>query len=578
MGTTALPPHRLYYLHNFVRALDWLRTRYADVLGAPEQDFIARFAQLPEPAQALLVRLVMRRGPWFRAGKLAYEEIGDIHTAAAPLLALGWLDAAAPMALAELFAMHTHREVAALFAAPGPHPPQPKSLTKAALLQALLPHHPAAQPYRQWHPVSTEAVWRVAQEVTALCTRLRLMFFGNLHQSWSEFVLADLGLFQYEVVPFDAQSRAFQCRADVDHYLALHALRQALDDGAERTPLLAAALQATTPNPWLERRRAKLLMRLGQACEKAADWPLAEQAYAHSQHPGARHRRIRVHERMGRHADALALALLALAAPESEEEAQRLARMLPRLQRAAAQPGSAAAPAAKPPRSASTLPPPLELALPYPGPATSVEWALRAHWHTDEAPVYYTENALINSLFGLLCWPAIFAPLPGAFFHPFQAAPADLSAPDFAERRSALFAECLQTLNDGRYRALIRERFASKHGRQSPHVFWGALSEPLLELALHCIPAAHLRLFFERLLQAPVAHRSGLPDLVRFWPTRPVEQRYELVEVKGPGDKLQDNQIRWLQYCHAHGLPASVCHVRWQDAPGMEPLMGTAAA
>ena len=321
MGTTALPPHRLYYLHNFVRALDWLRTRYADVLGAPEQDFIARFAQLPEPAQALLVRLVMRRGPWFRAGKLAYEEIGDIHTAAAPLLALGWLDAAAPMALTELFALHTHREVAALFAAPGPHPAQPKSLTKAVLLQTLQLHHAAAQPYRQWHPASTESVWRVAQEVTALCTRLRLMFFGNLHQSWSEFVLADLGLFQYEVVPFDAQSRAFQCRADVDHYLALHALRQALDDGAERAPLLAAAVQATSPNPWLERRRAKLLIRLGEACEKAADWPLAEQAYAHSQHPGARHRRIRVHERMGRHADALALALRPRPPPKAMKKA-----------------------------------------------------------------------------------------------------------------------------------------------------------------------------------------------------------------------------------------------------------------
>ena len=578
MGTTALPPHRLYYLHNFVRALDWLRTRYADVLGAPEQDFFARFAQLPEPAQALLVRLVMRRGPWFRAGKLAYDEIGDIHTAAAPLLALGWLDATAPMALAELFALHTHREVAALFAAPGPHPAQPKSLTKAALLQALQPHHATAQPYRQWHPASTEAVWRVAQGVTALCTRLRLMFFGNLHQGWSEFVLADLGLFQYEVVPFDAQSRAFQCRADVDHYLALHALRQALDDGAERTPLLAAALQATTPNPWLERRRAKLLMRLGQACEKAADWPLAEQAYAHSQHPGARHRRIRVHERMGRHADALALALQAQAAPESDEESQRLTRMLPRLHRAAGVQAGAVVRPKKPARQAVAQQTTQTLTLPHPGPTTSVEWALRQHWHTDEAPVFYTENALINSLFGLLCWPAMFAPLPGAFFHPFQGAPTDLNAPDFVERRAALFSECLLALEDGRYRALIRERFGTKHGRQSPHVFWGALSEPLLELALHCIPAAHLRLFFERLLQAPVAHRSGLPDLVRFWPTRPVEQRYELVEVKGPGDKLQDNQIRWLQYCHAHGLPASVCHVRWLDAPGMEPLMGATGA
>ena len=577
MGTTALPPHRLYYLHNFVRALDWLRTRCADVLGAPEQDFIARFAQLPEPAQALLVRLVMRRGPWFRAGKLAYEEIGDIHTAAAPLLALGWLDAAAPMALAELFALHTHREMAALFAAPGPHPAQPKSLTKAVLLQALLPHHTAAQSYRQWHPASTEAVWRVSEHVIALCTRLRLMFFGNLHQSWSEFVLADLGLFQYEVVPFDAQSRAFQCCADVDHYLALHALRQALDDGAERAPLLAAAVQATSPNPWLEHRRAKLMMRLGQACEKAADWPLAEQAYAHSQHPGARHRRIRVHERMGRHADALALALQAQAAPESDEESQRLARMLPRLQRAAGLQAGAVARPKKPARQAVTQQATQTLTLPHPGATTSVEWALRQHWHTEEAPVFYTENALINSLFGLLCWPAVFAPLPGAFFHPFQGAPADLHAPDFVERRTALFAECLQTLEEGRYRALIRERFATKQGRQSPHVFWGVLSEPLLELALHCIPAAHLRLFFERLLQAPVAHRSGLPDLVRFWPTRPPGQRYELVEVKGPGDKLQDNQIRWLQYCHAHGLPASVCHVRWLDAPGMEPLMGAAA-
>lgn len=577
MGTTALPPHRLYYLHNFVRALDWLRTRYADVLGAPEQDFIARFAQLPEPAQALLVRLVMRRGPWFRAGKLAYEEIGDIHAAAAPLLALGWLDAAIPMDLTELFALHTHREVAALFAAPGPHPALPKSQTKAALLQALLPHHTAAQPYRQWHPASTEAVWRVAEQVIALCTRLRLMFFGNLHQSWSEFVLADLGLFQYEVVPFDAQSRAFQCRADVDHYLALHALRQALDDGAERVPLLAAAVQATSPNPWLERRRAKLLMRLGQACEKAADWPLAERAYAHSQHPGARHRRIRVHERMARHADALALALQAQAAPESDEESQRLARMLPRLHRTAGVQAGAVARPKKPARQAVAQQATQTLTLPRPGPATSVEWAVRAHWHTDEAPVYYTENALINSLFGLLCWPAVFAPLPGAFFHPFQGAPADLNAPDFVERRAALFAECLHALEDGRYRALILERFASKQGRQSPYVFWGALSAPLLELALHCIPADHLRLFFERLLQAPVAHRSGLPDLVRFWPTRPAEQRYELVEVKGPGDKLQDNQIRWLQYCHTHGLPASVCHVRWQDAPGMEPVMGAAA-
>ena len=65
---------------------------------------------------------------------------------------------------------------------------------------------------------------------------------------------------------------------------------------------------------------------------------------------------------------------------------------------------------------------------------------------------------------------------------------------------------------------------------------------------------------FERLLADPRNHRTGLPDLIRFWPA---EQRYAMVEVKAPGDKLQDNQIRWLQFFAQHGIPAQVCHVTW---------------
>ena len=60
------------------------------------------------------------------------------------------------------------------------------------------------------------------------------------------------------------------------------------------------------------------------------------------------------------------------------------------------------------------------------------------------------------------------------------------------------------------------------------------------------------------------ANRTGLPDLVRFWLCLlPGAERYALVEVKAPGDKLQDNQIRWLAYCVAQGIPVKVCHVQW---------------
>nr|WP_315846198.1 VRR-NUC domain-containing protein [uncultured Achromobacter sp.] len=542
------PPHRYYYLHNFQRALAWVADRYADLLAAGERRFLEDFQALPQASQALMVRMLMRRGPWFRASRLVYEEIASTQDAAAPLRALGWLDADAPMTLDELFALHTKPELCRLFA-DGPVKPTAR---KADLLAALRARHDAPQPYAAWNPAAGEPVWRVM--VGDLCERLRLMFFGNLYQDWSEFVLADLGVFQYEAVPFEASSRAFQTRADVDGYLALHACRAALDEGAELDALLRAVDDCASQNPWLEKRRAKVLLRIGQACERSQDWPAAQRVYARCAYPGARHRRIRVHERLSQFDDALALALLAQAAPESEEESQRVARMLPRLYRGAGQ-GAPARPAA--PALLRT-----DLTLPRPAEPMPVEFVTRDHLHQDDAPVHYVENALINSLFGLLCWPAVFAPLPGAFFHPFQRAPADLDAPDFHQRRAALFDDCLRHLDTSAYRDVILQRYAEKSGVQSPFVFWGALSEALLAQALDCLPAAHLKLYFTRLLRDVKTNRSGFPDLIRFWPA---ERRYELVEVKGPGDKLQDNQIRWLQYCESHGMPVRVCHVSWRE-------------
>ncbi|MGE0807519.1 MAG: VRR-NUC domain-containing protein, partial [Burkholderiaceae bacterium] len=543
---------RYYYLQNFQRALAWIGERYGDLLDEPEQQFLVRFGQLPPLSQALMVRMLMRRGPWFRAGKLVYEEIPDTLDAAAPLLQLGWLDEQRPLGLDELFALHTKPELLQLFAGLPVH----AGMRKAQLMQALRASHEVLQPYARWNPQSRERVWRVM--VGDLCERFRLMFFGNLHQTWSEFVLADLGVFRYETVGFDAASRAFQSRADVDGYLALQACSEALEEGADADALLQAVAQCSSANPWLERRRARLLLRIGQACERAQDWLRAEQAYLQCSYPGARHRRIRVYERTGRFADALTLALSAQAAPESDEEGQRVARALPRLRRRLQQAGVERAAS----RTHAAAGMRIDLELPLPAEPAAVEHVLRDHWHTDAAPVFYVENALINSLFGLLCWPAIFAPLQGAFFHPFQGGPADLGAPDFAQRRAAVFAASLARLDDGSYREAILRHHADKHGMQSPFVFWGVLTEQLLTLALDCIPAAHLRLFFERLLRDVQANRSGFPDLVRFWPT---ERRYALVEVKAPGDKLQDNQIRWLQYCGEHGIPVSVCHVQWRE-------------
>jgi hypothetical protein len=38
-----------------------------------------------------------------------------------------------------------------------------------------------------------------------------------------------------------------------------------------------------------------------------------------------------------------------------------------------------------------------------------------------------------------------------------------------------------------------------------------------------------------------------------------------MIEVKGPGDRLQDNQLRWLEFCHEHQMPVAVCYVQWAE-------------
>lgn len=551
-----LPPHRFYYLHNFQQALDWLAQRYGDLFSEQEADFIAGFARLPQSSRALLVRILMRRGPWFRASKLAYEEIPETVDAAAPLLECGWLSTTEPMDAVELFGLHTKPELLQILTGFE----LDSSMRKTEMLQWLAERQPEPRPYPIWHPEAQEPVWRVM--VGELGERLRLMFFGNLYQDWSEFVLADLGIFRYEPVALDACSRAFQRREDLDFYLEISARRRDLDEGVAPAQLLPALIESHSENPWLDMRRTKVLLKLGQVCERLQDWPLASQAYAASRYAGARHRHIRVLERMQCFDQAFALASQAQADPESEEERQRVERMLPRLSRSVGLGATGRQPALAPAVAALRS----DVQLDRPAQPLAVEYALQAHWHSADAPVFYVENALVNSLFGLLCWPAVFAPLPGAFFHPFQSGPADLGAPDFVLRRQPLFDACLAELEDGRYQATIRQRFADKQGVQSPFVFWGTLTQELLELALDCMPAAHLRILFARLLLDLKANRTGFPDLVRFWPLRSdAGSRYELVEVKAPGDKLQDNQIRWLAYCTEQGIPVRVCHVQWRD-------------
>jgi hypothetical protein len=520
---SAPTPAPFYYLDNFQTALDWLAGRCQPLLGAQEQDFLERFPQLPQASQALLVRLLMRKGPVFRVSRLGYIEIGPTAAALQPLLKTGWIEADPLLELDQLFSLLTRAELDQAF------PEMPRALRKHELQAALAAEQPAARRLQDWWQETDEQV--IELHLGQLNDRLRLMFFGNLRQDWSTFVLAFLGVQRFEQMELAEDSRGFQQPADIDAYLHLYDCRCRFEAGEDLQGLLSEIPSEPLENLLLERRRGKLLFQIGRQLERLGDYPAALRQYQASNHPEACVRAVRV----------------------LELQRQPLERMLARLQKQLGLTAARRRPAAPVSR--------LDLCLPRPEETASVEWVVREHLQEQDGPVHYVENSLLNSLFGLLCWEAIFAPLPGAFFHPFHSGPADLHEADFYPRRAELFQRCLAQLDSDAYQHSIRQRYREKHGILSPFVYWEALDEDLLDQALHCLPAEHLKRCFERLLGDIRANRAGMPDLIQFWPA---QKRYRMIEVKGPGDRLQDNQKRWLAFCAEHSMPVEVCYVQWQ--------------
>ncbi|WP_404472744.1 VRR-NUC domain-containing protein [Vreelandella venusta] len=552
-SATASLDDPFYYLTNFRYVLAWVEARHHDLLSAAERDAIHHFETLPQASQALLVRMVMRKGELFRLDKLAYAEIGDTEQALAPLVALGWVDSAPKLSSRELFRLLRLSELRQALAGEITRAGLARNSTKAALQAALEGSLQAPAPLQQWWPTASTQIVRLT--IMALCDRLRLMFFGNLRQDWAEFVLTELGLQRFEQVPITAASRAFQSRDEVTTYLTLHRLRERLDDG-EPPNLLAQEVPAAFGNRWLDARRSRLLLNLGRTAERSGYAELALSLYAESNNSEARIRRLRVLERLRRYSEAYQLTISALDAQPNDGEQQALRRLLPRLARKLNQPVPHVAHAADAPT--------YELELPGPQP---VERAVAEHLSTSKAPVFYVENSLLTGLFGLLLWPAIFKPLPGAFFHPFHSGPADLYREDFVSQRQADIDACLAELDNGGYQETMLSAWHAKQGITSPFVHWGIVREDLLTLALTCLPPAHLRACFTRLLDDLKHNRAGLPDLIQLMPDAPPgEPRYKMIEVKGPGDRLQDNQRRWIDFFCRHGMPVEVCHVRWQQA------------
>jgi hypothetical protein len=550
--TPALPPR--YYRDNFIFLCDAVDQQYADLLSLYEKNWLTSFRhQLSERAQCLYIRLVSRVGPCFRVAKLSYPEIGELKEPLAELLQANLLEAVAQLETEELGRLFTRTEV--LTAAPT-MPAKSRVLKKPELMAAI------ADLATSNEQLLTELCGHFHDSIVRPqgleCVDLfKLLFFGNRSQDLTEFVLSDLGVQRYYPYMLTTSRRLFSDRSAVEEYQRLGQLRDQWFERQDQEDSVGLAEVATevrdfTPVYAPSRKRwYKTCNQLGRDMERRDELPLALQLYALSQLHPARERSARVYENSGDPNSALKLCEAIVEQPWCEAELEAAGRILPRLQRKLGQKPQA--------RSRDQF---CEIELQLPCRSVSVELDTAAVLAQQWRSVHYTENTLMTALFGLAFWPQIFSSVEGAFNHPFQRGPADMFQQDFVETRHSQLQSRWQQLRGGSLGEILLDSYDRNSGFQNYWINWASLERDLVVRAVATIPAQHLLVIWQRLLFDPTENRKGFPDLVAFGQSR---GDYCMIEVKGPGDALQDSQKRWLRFFQQHEIPARVAWVTWPD-------------
>ena len=558
------PPPDHYYADNLVALIEGVRQQYGDMLTPEESTFGEGVIALPAEAQRLLARLISRKGPLVRVDSLEFREIVDIPAAMQCLVGHGFVSWCPEAPARDLARLLTRAELAQRFGdllAGGGSSPVASTVHEASSkvpsadtgFQANTPPGPVIsrkRDYLEWiegsltdpevhQRIEPCCPW-VALDIGERLELYRLLFFGDRRRDMSTFVLRDLGLARYPEYQLARERRLFADRAALDAYVALLGIGDYVDElgsrpGADAALPVLEALWRPFENRLFERRRSRILNRLGRGLERVGEFDAALGCYARSSMAPARERRTRILKRLGDLDGVERLRRRMRERPVCPQEADFARRFGTRRRLAW-------------PEDTVTLDVP---------DIDAVERAAASILTAEEGRAWHLENALPMGLFGLAYWDWMFAPVEGMFVNAFQTAPIDLFWPDFLQARRDLCPDPLAA-DDGVLRAAMLNACRAHRGVANRLVDWRAFDEDTLARLLEGLGMATVRKLIAFVAADLDNARRGFPDLtVVYGPGR-----FEFVEVKGPNDRLRDDQYLWIGRLRAAGLPVRVARCR----------------
>ena len=531
------PAPENYYQNNVLRVVEFVLERYDGIAPAALVADLRGYLQASQDSQRLFARLLTRKGPVFDQGTLGYREVADSEAALAELEDRNLVRSQGPIAADLLLnlILKDQLKVAFPLACSGL-----RTQPKPALVAAILHQYSDEQIRRHlstflsWVEITSPLHWQI----------VKILFFGNGRQDWSVFVRQDLEQVRYARVPLT------QAQFDGAERLEAHLKERAwaglsyrLDEYPQLLPWLVGQCCDTAPAPFNQPLRNRTLHRLGRWCERSGLFDFALAVYGAATTPPARERVVRILSKTGARAAAEAVLNDIRRAPLSATEAvfakrfgQRNAGFQPKVEV----------------MDIETVPPRVE---DY---ALQEILAARADC-AQQAWGMHSENALVKTLTGLLYWPVIFAPVPGAFTNPFQLGPHDLFEDSFVSLRApALFELEQQTADDAALLDHLDQVVKAHQGTANHLVSWGLIEQVGLDTILTAMGPANVRQLCSFLIKNLADYRRGFPDLFVAYGIGD----FEFIEVKGPNDQLQPGQRAWLQQFSEMGMRAKVLRLQ----------------
>ncbi|MBY7730214.1 VRR-NUC domain-containing protein [Vibrio splendidus] len=533
-----------YYLDNFNRLIEHAQTLYPDLLSDDECRWLSEYKRLSVASQCLMVRLLSRRGCWFRSDKLSYVEIPDLKSALQELNASSFIALSHPTEQHNLvitnleIGLHllTKPELLNVF----PALKSNKTAKKDELLFLL-----DQQPFEQFQSLPFDCIYVVESEVIDV---LLLLFFANTYQDLSQFVLSDLGLNTFENYPLSKQRRFFTSREQLNQQLQMCDIQRLYSEGDRKDPefleQLLNSIPAESEHRSTSRKRSRLINDIARDLERLSQNDQAVFWFKQSVLPPSRERLARIYDKQGELDLMCDIVTKMKTTPSDVSELEVAAKLDQRLLR---RQGHKVPRASKP--SCEQIKLELDLS------QTRVELAVKQHFENQGWDVYFSENSFLCGLFGLAFWDVVFSDVEGAFINRYQHRPLDLYHSDFVDKRATQIKSVFQTISEYGLNHLL-DIYDQKHGIANPFVHWNHFPKSLIEHSMNSIPNALVVDLFKVILSDQKLFRTGMPDLIAF-----KDDEFHWIEVKGPGDKLQDNQWRWIKEFERLSVPFSVCYV-----------------